>query len=142
MFTTPHREKVDGTVTSTMPLNYGGILIENFSLTFEKGRAVKVSAEKGEETLKKLIETDENACRLGEASLVPVSSPISQRGILYYNTLFDENASCHIALGNSYRESIIGGADMTEEEFAACGCNKSLVHTDFMIGSCSVAKMS
>ena len=118
-----------------MPLNYNGVLIENFSLTFEKGRVVKLSAERGEETLRKMIETDENACRLGEASLVPVSSPISQRGILYYNTLFDENASCHVALGNSYRDSIAGGPDMTDEEFAASGGNKSLVHTDFMIGS-------
>ena len=135
VFTTPHKDKVNGTLASTMPLNYEGVLIDNFSLTFENGRAVKVTAEKGEEALRKLIETDENACRLGEASIVPVSSPISQRGILYYNTLFDENASCHVALGNSYRDSIIGGADMTAEEFAACGGNKSLVHTDFMIGS-------
>jgi len=135
VFTTPHAEKVNGTVKSTMPLNYGGVLIEDFSLAFENGRAVNVSAKKGEETLKKLIETDENASRLGEVALVPNSSPISQRKILFYNTLFDENASCHIAIGNSYRDTIVGGEDMTEEEFAACGGNKSLVHTDFMIGS-------
>ncbi len=135
VFTTPHKDKVDGTVTSTMPLNYGGVLIENIRITFENGRVVKVNADKGEETLKKLIETDENACRLGEVALVPASSPISQRGILFYNTLFDENASCHIAIGNSYRDNIVGGEDMTEEEFATSGGNKSLVHTDFMIGS-------
>src|SRR5690606_5295753 len=119
VFTTPHTEKVNGFVSSTMPLNYGGVLIEDFSLTFENGRAVKVTAKKGEETLKKLIETDENAARLGEVALVPNSSPISQRKILFYNTLFDENASCHIAIGNSYRDTIVGGEDMTEEEFAA-----------------------
>lgn len=135
VFTTPHKDKADGTVASTMPLNYGGVLIEGFSLTFENGRVVKVTAKKGEETLKKLIETDENAARLGECALVPNSSPISQRKILFYNTLFDENASCHIAIGNSYRDTIVGGEDMTEEEFAAAGGNKSLVHTDFMIGS-------
>ena len=135
VFTTPHKDRVNGTVTATMPLNYAGSLIEGFSLTFENGRAVKVTAEKGEEALRKMIEMDENAGRLGEVALVPNNSPISQRGILFYNSLFDENASCHIALGNSYRDTIIGGEDMTEEEFAAQGGNKSLVHTDFMIGS-------
>ena len=135
VFTTPHKDKVDGVVSSTMPLNYGGVLIEDFSLTFENGRAVKVSAKKGKESLKKLIETDENAARLGECALVPNSSPISQRKILFYNTLFDENASCHVAIGNSYRDTIVGGEDMTEEEFAAAGGNKSLTHVDFMIGS-------
>lgn len=135
VFTTPHAERVNGTVSATMPLNIAGVLVEEFSLTFENGRAVKVSAKKGEETLKKLIETDENACRLGEAALVPHSSPISQRGILFYNTLFDENASCHIALGNSYRDTIVGGENMSEEEFKASGGNKSLIHNDFMIGS-------
>jgi aminopeptidase len=112
-----------------------GALIEDFSLTFENGRVVKVTAKKGEEDLRKLIGTDENACRLGEAALVPNSSPISQRGHLFYNTLFDENAACHIALGNAYRDSIQGGEDMTDEEFQASGANKSLIHTDFMIGS-------
>lgn len=135
VFTTPHKDKVNGTVKATMPLNYSGTLIEDFSLTFENGRAVKVTAQKGEEVLRQMIEMDENAGRLGEVALVPNSSPVSQRKILFYNTLFDENASCHIALGNSYRESIIGGEDMTDEEFAAQGGNKSLLHTDFMIGS-------
>ncbi len=135
VFTLPHKDKVNGTVTATRPLNLMGTLIENFNLTFENGRAVKVTAKKGEEDLRKLIETDENACRLGEAALVPNSSPISQRGHLFYNTLFDENASCHIAFGNAYRDTVQGGEDMTSEEFQSHGGNKSLIHTDFMIGS-------
>ena len=135
VFTAPHKEKVDGYVKATLPLNLQGTLIEDFTVTFENGRAVKVTAQKGEDDLRKLIETDENASRLGEVALVPNSSPINQSGILFYNTLFDENASCHIALGNAYRTSIEGGADMTNEEFADAGGNKSLIHTDFMIGS-------
>ncbi len=135
VFTAPHKDKVDGYVKATLPLNLQGTLIEDFTVTFENGRAVKVTAQKGENDLHKLIETDENASRLGEVALVPNSSPINQSGILFYNTLFDENASCHIALGNAYRTSIEGGADMTNEEFAAAGGNKSLIHTDFMIGS-------
>ena len=135
VFTAPHKDKVDGYVKATLPLNMNGILIDDFTATFENGRAVKVTAQKGEDDLRKLIETDENASRLGEVALVPNSSPINQSGILFYNTLFDENASCHIAFGNAYRTSIEGGTDMTEEEFASAGGNKSLIHTDFMIGS-------
>jgi aminopeptidase len=135
VFTAPHKDKVDGHVQATLPLNLQGTLIEDFTVAFENGRVVKVTAKKGENDLRKLIEMDENASRLGEAALVPNSSPINQSGILFYNTLFDENASCHIALGNAYRTSIEGGADMTDEEFASAGGNKSLVHTDFMIGS-------
>ncbi len=135
VFTAPHKDKVNGYVKATLPLNLMGTLIEDFSVIFENGRAVKVTAKKGGDDLRKLIETDENASRLGEVALVPNSSPINQSGILFFNTLFDENASCHIALGNAYRTSIESGADMTNEEFAEAGGNKSLIHTDFMIGS-------
>ena len=135
VFTAPHKDKADGIVTASRPLNLLGALIEDFSLTFENGRAVKITAKKGEDDLRKLIETDENASHLGEVALVPNSSPISQSGYLFYNTLFDENAASHIALGNAYRTSIKGGDDITDEEFAAEGGNKSLIHTDFMIGS-------
>lgn len=135
VFTAPHKDKVNGHVKATLPLNLGGTLIEDFTVTFENGCVTKLTAQKGESDLRKLIEMDENASRLGEAALVPDSSPIKQSGILFFNTLFDENASCHIAFGNAYRTSIVDGADMTDEEFAAAGGNKSLVHTDFMIGS-------
>jgi aminopeptidase len=135
VFTAPHKNKVNGHVRATLPLNLYGNLIEDFSVTFENGSVTKITAKKGENNLRKLIETDENASRLGEVALVANSSPINQSGILFYNTLFDENASCHIALGNAYRSSMIDGPDMTDEEFAAAGGNKSLVHTDFMIGS-------
>jgi aminopeptidase len=135
VFTAPHKDKTEGVVSASLPLNLNGIMIEDLSITFENGHAVKVTAKKGEADLRKLIETDENAGRLGEAALVPHTSPISQRGHLFYNTLFDENAASHLALGNAYRSSIRGGEDMTEEEFAANGGNKSLIHTDFMIGS-------
>lgn len=131
----PHKNKVDGLVTATLPLNNQGVLMEEFSIRFENGRAVNFSAKKGDADLRKLIETDENAGRLGEVALVPNSSPISQSGILFYNTLFDENASCHLALGSAYKSSMQGGVDMTDEEFAARGGNKSLIHVDFMIGS-------
>lgn len=135
VFTLPHKDKADGVVTATLPLNLMGTLIEDFSITFENGRAVKFNAKKGEADLRKHLEMDENAVRLGEVALVPNSSPISQSGIMFYNTLFDENASCHIALGNAYKTTLKGGDDMTDEEFVAGGGNKSLIHTDFMIGS-------
>ena len=138
VFTAPHKDKADGFVTASRPLNLSGTLIEEFVVSFKNGRVSKVTAGKGETDLKKLIETDENASRLGEVALVPHSSPISQSGILFYNTLFDENAACHIALGNAYRTSIKGGEDMTDEEFAAEGGNKSLIHVDFMIGSAEI----
>jgi aminopeptidase len=135
VFTAPHKDRAEGVVSVSRPLNLMGIMIEDFNLRFEGGRAVHVTARKGEADLRKLLETDENAVRLGEVALVPNSSPISQSGILFYNTLFDENAASHIALGNAYRTSIQGGHDMTDEEFAAHGGNKSLIHVDFMIGS-------
>ncbi len=135
VFTMPHKDKAEGVVTSTKPLSYAGVLIENFGLTFAEGRVVKVTAEKGEAALKKLIETDEGATRLGEVALVPHSSPISQAGLLFYNTLFDENASNHLALGRAYRFCLENGAAMSDEEFATAGGNNSLTHVDFMIGS-------
>lgn len=135
VFTMPHKDKVDGVITSTKPLSYAGVLIENFSLTFEAGRVVNISAEKGEAVLKNLVETDEGSARLGEVALVPHSSPISQTGILFFNTLFDENASNHVALGRAYRFCVENGPAMSDEEFAAAGGNDSLTHVDFMIGS-------
>lgn len=138
VFTAPHRARVNGTVRATMPLNFGGNLIENFSLTFKDGRVVDFSAEKGEALLRSQIETDEGAARLGEVALVPHSSPISQSGVLFYNTLFDENASSHIALGRAYRNCIDGCENMDDEGFAEVGGNSSVTHLDFMIGSADI----
>lgn len=135
IFTLPDRTRADGTVTSTFPLNYGGALIENFSVTFENGRIVKVQAQKNEAMLQKLVGMDEGSSRLGEVALVPASSPIARRGHLFYNTLYDENASCHIAIGRAYRFTLTGGEELTDEEFNAAGGNTSINHVDFMIGS-------
>ncbi len=135
VFTLPDRHRAEGTVAATMPLSYGGTLIEDFSVTFEHGRIVKVNAKKGGTVLQKLIETDEGASHLGEVALVPASSPIAKRGHLFYNTLFDENASCHIAIGRAYRFTLTGGEELTDDEFTASGGNNSLTHVDFMIGS-------
>lgn len=138
VFTLPHKDRATGVVSSTKPLSYGGVLIEDFSLTFAEGRVVKVTAKKGEAVLKKLIETDEGSARLGEVALVPHSSPISQSGLLFYNTLFDENASNHVAIGRAYRFCVAGGPAMSDKEFAAAGGNDSLAHVDFMIGSAAM----
>ena len=135
VFTMPHRERVDGTVRNTLPLSYAGNLIDGFELTFKDGAVVAYKAEKGAEVLERLLETDEGAKRLGEVALVPHSSPISLSHILYYNTLFDENASSHLALGRAYRFNVAGGTDMSEAEITAVGANDSLTHVDFMIGS-------
>lgn len=135
IYTLPDRQRADGVVHATFPLNYGGSLIEDFQITFENGKIAKVSAKKNEAILQKLIDIDEGARRLGEVALVPASSPIAQRGHLFYNTLFDENASCHIAIGRGYRSTLIGGETMTDEEFMAAGGNISITHVDFMIGS-------
>jgi aminopeptidase len=135
VFTLPHKDCVSGVVSSTKPLNYGGTLIENFRLTFAEGRVVDIDAEAGVDTLRKLIETDAGAARLGEVALVPHSSPIAQSGLLFYNTLFDENAASHIALGRAYQFTLEGGTAMSEEEFGRAGGNHSLTHVDFMIGS-------
>ena len=135
VFTLPDRHRAEGTVSATFPLSYGGALIEDFSLTFKDGQIVKVNAKKNEAILQKLVDTDEGSKRLGEVALVPASSPIAQRGHLFYNTLFDENASCHIAIGRAYRFTLTGGEELTDEEFIQAGGNVSLNHVDFMIGS-------
>jgi aminopeptidase len=135
VFTLPDSHRADGIVTATFPLSYGGTLIEDFSVTFENGRIVKVHAKKNEAILQKLVDTDEGSRRLGEVALVPASSPIARRGNLFYNTLFDENASCHIAIGRAYRFTLTGGEELNDEEFIAAGGNVSLNHVDFMIGS-------
>jgi aminopeptidase len=135
VFSLPHKYGVNGTVASTKPLNYGGSLIDNFSLTFKDGKVVDFTAEQGEDTLKHLLDTDEGARRLGEVALVPHESPVSQSGLVFYNTLFDENASCHIALGKAYPTNLKGGSSMDEEALDQHGVNDSLTHVDFMIGS-------
>ena len=135
VFSMPDNQRANGTVRAAMPLNYGGSLVEDFSLTFKDGKVVDYSAGKGQETLKGILDVDDGAGRLGEVALVPHSSPISQSGLLFYNTLYDENASCHIALGRAYQLSMEGGEQMSREEFAKHGGNHSLVHIDFMIGS-------
>lgn len=135
VFTVPHKTGVNGTVSSTKPLSYGGNLIDNFTITFENGRIVDVKAEEGEEILKRLVETDEGSHYLGEVALVPHNSPISQSNILFYNTLFDENASNHFAIGSAYAFCIEGGKQMTSEELAENGLNESITHVDFMVGS-------
>ena len=135
VFTLPHKERVEGVVRSTKTLSYGGQLIENFSLRFEQGRVVDVRAERGIEVLRQLIETDAGAARLGEVALVPHSSPISQARLLFYNTLFDENAASHVALGSAYKFTLSGGETMNDDAFERAGGNRSATHVDFMIGS-------
>lgn len=135
IFTLPHKDRVDGHIRGTMPLFYGGGLMDEFSLTFERGRVVHAQAKQGESILQTLIRTDEGAGRLGEIALVPHSSPISQMDTLFYNILIDENAATHCAFGAAYKFTIEGGDQMTDDEFMAVGGNPSLVHIDFMIGS-------
>lgn len=135
VFTLPKKTGVNGIVVSSKPLNYNGNLIDNFSLTFKEGKITDFEAEKGNEILKKLIETDEGSHYLGEVALVPHDSPISNSNILFFNTLFDENASCHLAIGKAYPVCIKNGDNMTEEELVRNGVNDSLVHEDFMIGT-------
>ncbi|MFJ8266127.1 aminopeptidase [Peribacillus asahii] len=135
VFTVPLKTGVNGTVRSTKPLSYGGNIINNFSVTFKDGRIIEVQAEEGEEILKQLVDTDEGSHYLGEVALVPFNSPISQSNVLFFNTLFDENASNHLAIGSAYAFCLEGGKDMTPEQLAEHGLNESLTHVDFMIGS-------
>lgn len=135
VFTLPHSQGVNGKIVSSMPLNYNGNLIDSFSLTFKDGLVVDFEAETGYDTLKELLDTDEGAKRLGEVALVPYDSPISNQKILFYNTLFDENASCHFALGKAYPICVKGSEDMDAEALEAAGANESLTHVDFMVGT-------
>ncbi len=134
VFTTPHKLKVNGTLKATKPLSLNGKLVENFGFTFKDGKVVDFYAEKGYDVLEKLLENDEGARYLGEVALVQDDSPISNTGILFNNTLFDENASVHFALGRAYAYAMRNGSEMTEEELAAKGSNFSLIHVDFMVG--------
>ena len=135
VFSMPYKYGVDGIVKASKPLNYGGTLIENFSLTFKDGKIIDFSAESGEEALKNLINTDEGAKYLGEIALVPYDSPISNSNILFYNTLFDENASCHLAIGQAYPSCIEEGDTFNKQQMEEAGMNDSLVHVDFMFGT-------
>jgi aminopeptidase len=135
IFTTPHKDRADGTVTATKPLSYQGTMIEGIHVRFEHGRIVEAHATRGQEVLQKLIDTDDGAGRLGEVALVPHSSPIAASGMLFFNTLFDENAASHIALGQAYTSCLRDGDKLTPEQLAAKGANDSLIHVDWMIGS-------
>ena len=134
-FTSPKRGEAEGIVYASKPLSYGGELIENFCVRFEKGRAVEVHAEKNEDLLREMISMDDGAACLGECALVPVDSPISESGMLFMNTLFDENAACHLALGRGFSECIVDYANYTLEELREAGLNDSMIHVDFMIGT-------
>ena len=135
VFTTPHCRRVQGHVVSSKPLSYQGTLIDNIAVKFEEGRIVEARASRGEEVLSRVLDTDEGARRLGEVALVPHSSPISRSGLLFFNTLFDENAASHIALGQCYSKCFVNGDKLTPQQITAQGGNQSLIHIDWMIGS-------
>jgi aminopeptidase len=135
IFTLGDKNRAEGTLAATMPLSYGGRLVEDFSFVFKDGRISEVKAKRGKEVWTDILASDDGAGRIGEVALVPNSSPIAQSGLLFYNTLFDENASCHFAVGRAYRFTLQGGEKMSSEDFAAKGGNDSLVHVDFMVGS-------
>ncbi|SEM73623.1 aminopeptidase T. Metallo peptidase. MEROPS family M29 [Loktanella fryxellensis] len=138
VFTCPHAYKADGTVAATKPLAYQGTVIRDIAVRFEAGRIVAATASSGEAVFRDLLKVDDGSSRIGEVALVPHSSPISQSGTLFYNTLFDENASCHIALGQCYADTITGGSDLSEDELKQKGGNQSLIHVDWMMGSDAV----
>ena len=131
----PHRLKAEGRLVSALPLSYQGNLIRNFTLVFKNGRVEEFTAEEGQEVLQHMLDMDEGARHLGEAALVPYPSPVAEQGILFYNTLFDENASCHFALGACYPTNLEGGAELEEEDLKERGGNLSINHVDFMIGT-------
>lgn len=135
VFTSPKAGCAEGIVYSTKPLSYRGQLIDNFSLRFEKGKVVEVKAEQGEDLLKEMVSMDEGASMLGECALIPYDSPISRSGVLFYNTLFDENASCHLAVGRGFNECLKGFEKLSHDEIKQKGINESMIHVDFMIGS-------
>ena len=135
VFTTPMAGRCEGILTATKPLSWNGQLIDGFSITFENGRAVSCRAEQGQDLLEQIIRMDETSCMLGEVALVPKESPVNQCGFLFYNTLFDENACCHVALGMGFKEVLPGGEAMTSEQAREKGINDSVIHVDFMVGS-------
>lgn len=135
VYTAPQADAVNGVVCSTRPLVYNGNVIDDFRLTFTDGKVTALTAAKGQAVLEQVIAMDEGACRLGEVALIPYHSPISESGILFYETLFDENASCHLALGKAYPTCLTGGADMSEDEVKENGLNDSMIHVDFMVGN-------
>lgn len=135
VFTAPHKDHVNGIVYATKPYVYHGNVIDGFWMRFENGKVVEFHADQNEAVLAELLQTDEGASHIGEVALVPASSPINQSGLLFFNTLFDENAACHIAFGNGYPGTVKGGTSMTDDELLAHGVNKSLVHEDIMVGS-------
>ncbi len=134
VFTTPHAGRVEGVASATKPLSHQGSLIENIEVRFENGRIVKASATRGEDVFQRLLDTDDGAARLGEVALVPHASPISESGLLFYNTLFDENAACHIAQGQCYKDCLVDAENASDDDVAARGGNASLIHVDWMIG--------
>ena len=135
VFTAPHKNKVFGRVKSALPLCYNGQIIDNFTIDFNKGKIVGFSAQKGYDVLKGLIETDNGTFRLGEVALIGKTSPIAQTGVLFFNTLFDENASCHLALGKGYPTTVKNSENLSKKELSSLGLNDSVEHVDFMIGT-------
>lgn len=135
VFTTPMRGKAEGTLVASMPLSYRGELIEDFSITFENGKVSAVKARKNQKLLEQMVHMDDGASMIGEVALVPYDSPINNSGILFYNTLFDENAACHVALGAGFQECLPGSQEMTPEQIKEAGVNDSMIHVDFMIGT-------
>lgn len=139
VFTAPHRMRVDGVVHATKPYVYNGDVIDGFWFRFEKGLVTDFGARQGGELLRRMLDTDDGARRIGEVALVPASSPINRSGLLFYNTLFDENAACHIAFGDGYPGTVEGGTQLAPEELAARGVNHSVIHEDVMVGAADMA---